>query len=455
MKILLLVTLFPFFLISQTQIGEDIDGISAGDRSGYVSISNDGTILAIGGPGNNTTGADAGHVRVFENISGVWTQIDAIYGNTASDNFGESVSISGDGTILAIGAPNNDEAGTNAGHVTVYQNISGTWTKLGETITGDSADDNFGMAVSLSDYGTILSISSIDNTRVYENISGAWTQLGSDINNIISSSIKSSSILSGDGSVVATSELYYYGWWGYASYDVIYENISGTWTQIGDSLNSFGSGSSLSSDGSIIALTSTYGFASVYENIGDVWTQIGDNFSIEGSVIESSSLSSDGAIIGIGGNNGGNEFVSIFRNINSDWTQIGTTINGVNTDDNFGSSLSISADGSAVAIGANGYDGNGIDSGNVRVYDLAALLSVEESKMLNARLFPNPATNQFTIRPPDGQTLEKVNIYNNLGQFIQTSETRIIKTSHLASGLYYVEVITNSGKATQKLLINK
>ena len=129
MRLLILFLLFPFFLFSQTQIGNDIDGEAAGDRSGYVSFSNDGTIVAIGGPGNDTTGADAGYVRVFENVAGNWLQIGSdINGEAAGDNFGESVSISGDGTIIAVGAYGNDETGIDAGHVGVYQNISGTWT---------------------------------------------------------------------------------------------------------------------------------------------------------------------------------------------------------------------------------------------------------------------------------------------------------------------------------------
>ena len=44
-----------------TQVGDDIDGEAANDRSGYsVSMSSDGTRVAIGAPSN-----DAGHVRVY------------------------------------------------------------------------------------------------------------------------------------------------------------------------------------------------------------------------------------------------------------------------------------------------------------------------------------------------------------------------------------------------------
>ena len=48
-------------------MGSDIDGEAAGDFSGFsVSISSDGTIVAIGAYGNDGNGNAAGHVRVYE-----------------------------------------------------------------------------------------------------------------------------------------------------------------------------------------------------------------------------------------------------------------------------------------------------------------------------------------------------------------------------------------------------
>ena len=45
------------------QLGADIDGEAAGDASGWsVSLSSDGTILAIGATRNNGNGTDSGHV---------------------------------------------------------------------------------------------------------------------------------------------------------------------------------------------------------------------------------------------------------------------------------------------------------------------------------------------------------------------------------------------------------
>ena len=50
-----------------TQVGADIDGEAVGDLSGLsVSMSSDGTRVAIGAPYNDGTGTDAGHVRVYD-----------------------------------------------------------------------------------------------------------------------------------------------------------------------------------------------------------------------------------------------------------------------------------------------------------------------------------------------------------------------------------------------------
>ena len=44
-----------------------------------------------------------------------------IPGEGANDRFGWSVDINDEGDIVAIGAPNNEQGGTDAGHVRVYR----------------------------------------------------------------------------------------------------------------------------------------------------------------------------------------------------------------------------------------------------------------------------------------------------------------------------------------------
>ncbi|MFM7694383.1 MAG: hypothetical protein ACKO7U_08820, partial [Actinomycetota bacterium] len=103
-----------------SQRGTDIDGEAAGDFSGRaVSMSGDGSIVAIGAPYNN--GSDSGHVRVYAWNGSAWAQRGAdIDGEAAGDESGSSVSVSSDGSIVAIGALFNDGNGSDSGSVRVY-----------------------------------------------------------------------------------------------------------------------------------------------------------------------------------------------------------------------------------------------------------------------------------------------------------------------------------------------
>ena len=53
--------------VSWSQLGSDIDGEASSDYSGVsVALSSDGTIVAVGAHGNDGAGSNAGHVRVYE-----------------------------------------------------------------------------------------------------------------------------------------------------------------------------------------------------------------------------------------------------------------------------------------------------------------------------------------------------------------------------------------------------
>ena len=106
-----------------------IDGAGPGDASGNsVSLSADGTIVAIGSlyanydhSNNQWNSFNNGHVRVYNNVGGSWSQIGQdIVGEAENDMSGVSVSLSDDGTIVAIGAWFNDGNGNQSGHTCVY-----------------------------------------------------------------------------------------------------------------------------------------------------------------------------------------------------------------------------------------------------------------------------------------------------------------------------------------------
>ena len=69
------------------QLGSDIDGEAAGDESGWsVAMNDNGDRIAIGANFNDGNGSDAGHVRVFEYSNNSWTQLGSdIDGEAAGD----------------------------------------------------------------------------------------------------------------------------------------------------------------------------------------------------------------------------------------------------------------------------------------------------------------------------------------------------------------------------------
>ena len=329
-----------------TQLGGDIEGEAAGDQSGYsVSLSLDGNRVAIGAPGNYGNGASSGHVRVYKYENSKWTQLGGdIEGEAAGDQSGYSVSLSLDGKRVAIGAYRNDGKGTYSGHVRVHELVEGKWEQLGLDIEGEAAGDQSGYSVSLSLDGKRVAIGAYRNdgkgtysghVRVHELVEGKWEQLGLDI----------------DGEAAV--------------------NFSG-WSV------------SLSSNGNRVAIGAIYndgngtdsGHVRVHEYSGTEWKQLGGDIDGEAAGDDSGysvSLSSDGTRVAIGaryndGNGDSSGHVRVYKYEYGTWTQLGLDIDGEAAGDNSGRSVSLSSDGTRVAIGAYGNDGNGDSSGHVRVF---------------------------------------------------------------------------------------
>jgi hypothetical protein len=264
-----------------TQVGQDIDGEAAGDESGNsVSMSSDGTRVAIGAWGNDpSTGSNAGHVRVYERGSGasLWTQVADIDGEAAGDWSGWSVSMSSDGTRVAIGAKYNDGTGSAAGHVRVYAESSGTWTQLGSDIDGEAASDESGYSVSISSDGTRVAIGAplndgtsaadtrIGNVRVYEWDNVSWSKVGSDIDGEAADDRSGYSVsMSSDGTRVAIGAARNGSTGSDAGHVRVYAESSGTWTQVGNDIDGEAAGDwsgwsvSMSSDGTRVAIGAPY-----------------------------------------------------------------------------------------------------------------------------------------------------------------------------------------------------
>ncbi len=431
-----------FGAYAQVQIGGTIDGEAAFEDSGVVSLSSDGSVLAIGAPGNDENGEDSGHVRVYKKIMDVqspsgfnWEQLgDAIDGEAAGDWSGFGVSLSSDGRVLAIGAPLAFPNRKGPGYVRVYEKVVNAqspggfkWEQIGDAIDGDAAGDASGESVSLSSDGSVLAIGAPNNNengtwsghvRVYErDASDNWVQLGDDIDGEAEHDRSGSSVsLSSDGSVLAIGARGNDGKTGRNSGHVrVYKKVedalsqgSFKWQQLGEDIDGEAEGDqsgivSLSSDGSVLAIgaqsndgkNGTWtGHVRVYGNNGGTWKQIGDD--IDGEAARdwsgsSVSLSSNGNVLAIGawGNDEKGDLsghVRVYGKVEDasspggfTWEQIGGDIDGEAAGDRSGR-VSLSSDGSVLAIGAPGNVPNVPNAdfpGYTRVYYTGAGVSIQ------------------------------------------------------------------------------
>ena len=73
------------------------------------------------------------------------------------------MSLSSSGTVIAVGARYNDGNGSNSGHVWVFNlnSTSAAWEQNGPDIDGEEAHDNSGFSVSLSGSGDLVAIGAI------------------------------------------------------------------------------------------------------------------------------------------------------------------------------------------------------------------------------------------------------------------------------------------------------
>lgn len=403
------------------QIGQDIYGEAAGNLSGEnVSLSDDGTTVAIGATRNKGNGSDSGHVRVFQydNVSKKWFPMGQdIDGEATKDYSGSSVSLSEDGTTVSIGATSNDGNGSAAGHVRVfkYNDVYKRWFQMGEDIDGEAAFDRSGWSVSLSRDGTIVSIGSVSNdgngsssghVRVfqYDTASKSWLQLGKDINGLAALDESGRSIsLSDDGFTVAIGATGTTGVYGSTVDDVHaghvrvfqYDNVSKIWLQLGQNIDGedvgdySGSSVSLSDNGTTVAIGARWndgngdraGHVRVfqYDDVSKSWLQMGQDIDGEATGDDSGysiSLSDDGGTVAIGatgnegnGSDAGHVRVFQYDNLSKSWLQLGHDIDGQTAGDRSGYSVSLSDDGTTVAIGApQNEDDDDDGAGQVRVY---------------------------------------------------------------------------------------
>lgn len=203
------------------QLGNNITDNTNTGAGHSIAISDNGNIIAVGEYLSNKNGSNSGHVSIYQynSNSSSWEQLgNDIDGAASNDLAGTSVALSGDGTIVAVGAhDHNGPTGADTGHVRIFQYTNNTWSQLGNDIYGEASGDKFGYSVNLSTDGTILSANSafsevngVETGHVYlfqyDSNSNSWVQEGERIyeeNSSNTLALYEGSALSGDGSVLA------------------------------------------------------------------------------------------------------------------------------------------------------------------------------------------------------------------------------------------------------------
>ena len=173
-----------------------------------ISISDDGTILAVGAPGQITAGVlhsgEAGNVYIYQidgitasqiedinyqSVSNVtWKQIKTIPGKPHS-SFGTSVSLNLAGDTLVAGGPTYDGSvnGTGMGYAEVYTQVFSDWRLGCPTIYQEFPNDGHTYIPNTSAYfGSSVSISSNDSSNNMIVVGAPYNQLVTDGNSSVS-----------------------------------------------------------------------------------------------------------------------------------------------------------------------------------------------------------------------------------------------------------------------------
>jgi len=181
------------------QLGDDINGPSVNGRFGFeVDISDDGTTIAV----MDYPSSGQGAALVFDWTGSAWQQRGSNIADHGSGILKGDVSLSGDGSRLAVGSPSQDI-------VEVFQWADNTWVKVGTNIVGSQDDGYFGFKIELSQSGSRLAVGGPWNTdssgrvRVFDWETDSWNDVITPINGAVDSESGHGIGISQDGSRVA------------------------------------------------------------------------------------------------------------------------------------------------------------------------------------------------------------------------------------------------------------
>jgi hypothetical protein len=360
--------------------GDDLFGYSVG-------VSGDGTTAVIGAFNDeDQNGDDAGSAYVFQRENGGWSE-ETILAVSDSDAAIEesgllherdvSVTVSGDGTTVIIGAIDEDPGGGHVGSAYVFQRNGGQWgeeTQL--TATDGDEDDGFGGAVTVSSDGTTAVIGAIGHglsgsAYVFQREEGRWREEAK----LDAAAGDGNSIgVSGDGTTAVIGAIDENPNGPRVGSAYVFQWDGGQWseeTQLtvpdSDENNGFGRSVGVSSDGTTAVIGAPTdrdpnedgaGSVYVFQRDGGQWNEEtkltapeGDSEKVFGGSI---GVSGDGttAVIGAIGMVNGSAYV--FHQKEGEWDEeTKITDPDAEPSDDFGNLVGVSGDGTTAVIGTD------------------------------------------------------------------------------------------------------
>ncbi len=405
-------------LCGQNQIGSDFYGPgSSYFNGGSVATSGDGSRIAIGASRVFSTGTFNGQVAVYDRNGNDWTATGNPIEGGATDRLGTSVAISLDGSTIVTGGTSNSQFGSNVGAARVFRWSGTAWEQLGQDLFGTYPGGLYGSAVTISADGTMIAVSApqhFDPTffrglvEVYRlNGSDAWELVGEPFRGINFNGDERAGndlAFSADGNRIAIAHPFYQLNGFDRGLVGVYDLVNEEWQQVGDYFigddddDQTGSSVSLSADGNTIAIGDKdddafgqdNGSAKVYQWDGSAWNQLGSTltefgnpgigvgeFGTELDISDDGTrlvVTAPGGVVSGGQQNG---FFQLYEYRNDDWALVGNQVEAEQTFSNFGNTIGFSGDGLTVIVGASSDDGFRTNAGLARVFDYTVVLPVE------------------------------------------------------------------------------
>lgn len=244
------------------QVGNDIEGDSAGDLIASGRMSGDGNTVAY-----RDSGSTYAKIRTYNSSTNTWDLQTTV--STGNVNI---MGLSYDGTIRI------DRYTTTSGDykVVAYKYANGSWSQIGQELKSyEVANDEVYNLVSLSKYGDYLLVGdrdSFSDTGValvykYSSEGDIWMQLGGNIQNPFTTeslfTTASSTAISADGKTIIVADYLSQGTvpTTNAGAFAVYKYFDGNWTQIelfesDNSNEQLASGSAMCDNGELFAVSS-------------------------------------------------------------------------------------------------------------------------------------------------------------------------------------------------------